>query len=181
MALLPSFSEQTVLCGYLRLGPLIIEWLMHDLKTLLGHWHGRGVASFPTIPDYPYQETLHFQERDGLLAYEQKTVKFDQACDLWLPSHWEFGFIRILEGGQVEVNNCQNGGRVEWLLGTLNREGVKHKLELTGRGIGNDPRVQSHSRRWVWDGKHFDVLMWMGTNKNPSSTMHLKARLTRKG
>ncbi len=73
-----------------------------QLFTLLeGTWTGEGRGQFPTITSFDYRETLTFTRRDEkTLAYEQRTQKRYDGQNEWLESHWEFGFIRILESGE---------------------------------------------------------------------------------
>ena len=67
-----------------------------------GTWTGTGRGQFPTVTSLDYRETLNFTRRDEkTIAYEQRTQKrYDGQTD-WLESHWENGFIRILESREA--------------------------------------------------------------------------------
>jgi len=93
---------------------------IHQLFTLLeGTWRGEGHGGYPTVTFFDYRETLTFTRRDEKsLAYEQRTQKRYDGQSEWLVSHWENGFIRVLESGELELINAQMG-RSEVLTGTV--------------------------------------------------------------
>jgi hypothetical protein len=72
-----------------------------QLFTLLaGTWTGEGRGEFPGVTSFDYRETLVFTRRDDQsLAYQQRAQKRYEGQTDWLVSHWESGFIRILENG----------------------------------------------------------------------------------
>ena len=80
-----------------------------QLFTLLeGTWTGEGRGQFPTVTSFDYRETLTLTRRDEkILAYEQRTQKRYDGQTEWLESHWENGFIRILESGELELTSAQ--------------------------------------------------------------------------
>jgi len=73
-----------------------------QLFTILeGTWTGEGRGQYPTVTSFDYRETLTFTRRDQkTLAYEQRTQKRYDGTTEWLESHWENGFIRMLESGE---------------------------------------------------------------------------------
>jgi hypothetical protein len=78
------------------------------LDLLKGTWKGEGCGGYPTIKSFDYRESLTFTRYDEkTLAYEQRTQKRYDGQTEWLVSHWENGFIRILESGQLELINAQ--------------------------------------------------------------------------
>jgi len=85
-----------------------ISYQVFDI--LQGTWNGEGRGQFPTVNSFNYQETLTFTHRDEkTLAYEQRAQKrYDGSSD-WIESHWENGFIRILESGDLEWVSAQIG------------------------------------------------------------------------
>src|SRR5258706_15654472 len=104
----------------------------HHLFTLLeGIWSGEGRGEFPTVTSFDYRETLTFTRRDEkILAYEQRTQKLYDGQTEWLESHWENGFIRILDNSELELTSAQIG-RVEVLAGFLQLNAIhflKHFL-----------------------------------------------------
>jgi hypothetical protein len=109
---------------------------------LEGTWAGEGRGQYPTITSFDYRETLAFTRRDEkTLAYEQRTQKQMDGQSEWLVSHWESGFIRVLEGGELELVNAQSGGRSEVLTGTVEMSGSTFTINFLSRTITNDPRM----------------------------------------
>src|SRR5574342_1194581 len=91
----------------------------HLLTLLEGTWAGEGRGGFPTVTSFDYRETLVFTRRDEkTLAYEQRAQKRYDGSSEWLESHWENGFIRILENGELELVSAQIG-RSEVSSGTI--------------------------------------------------------------
>src|SRR5919108_3132404 len=86
---------------------------------LEGIWRGKGRGQFPGVTSFGYRETLVFTRRDEkTLAYEQRNQKRYDGQTEWLESHWESGFISILDNGDLQLVNIQIGGRSEILIGT---------------------------------------------------------------
>src|SRR5688500_1576004 len=89
------------------------------LDLLEGTWQGEGRGYFPSITAFDHRATLTFTRRDEkTLAYEQRAQKRYDGQTEWLESHWESGFIRILENGNLELTSAQIG-RAEVLIGTV--------------------------------------------------------------
>ena len=150
------------------------------LNALLGEWSGSGKGEYPTIAPFEYVETLRFTSNtDLLIHYEQKTERLlkDQAEPV--PSHWESGFIRLLDDGTVQVNNAQSGGRTELLTGPLDRTEKGFILRLRGTSFLNDPRMLESSRTIEMIGEALQYNAHMRTNAVPKMTIHLEARLHR--
>ena len=152
----------------------------HLFPLLEGTWTGEGHGGYPTVTSFDYRETLTFTHRDDKsLAYEQRTQKRYDGQSEWLVSHWENGFIRILEGGELEFVNAQSGGRLEVLVGNAERiAGIIH-INFQSKTILNDPRVVSSARRFELDGDTLRYEMEMETTKVELSTLHLKIELKR--
>ena len=150
------------------------------LFTLLqGTWSGEGRGQFPTVTSFDYRETLTFTRRDEkTLAYEQRTQKRYDGQTEWLESHWENGFIRVLESGELELTSAQIG-RVEVLVGTIETKNNITRIEFTSKIIANDPRMVSSARRFELDGDTLRYEMEMHTTKVELSTQHLKISLGR--
>src|SRR5260221_8243481 len=121
----------------------------HHLFTLLeGIWSGEGRGEFPTVTSFDYRETLTFTRRDEkTLAYEQRTQKRYDGQSEWLESHWENGFIRILENGELELTSAQIG-RVEVLVGSIESTNELFRIHFVSKTITNDPRMISSARRF---------------------------------
>jgi hypothetical protein len=147
---------------------------------LEGTWAGEGRGQYPTITSFDYRETLAFTRRDEkTLAYEQRTQKQMDGQSEWLVSHWESGFIRVLEGGELELVNAQSGGRSEVLTGTVEMSGSTFTINFLSRTITNDPRMVSSARRFELEGDTLRYEMNMQTTKTSQLTSHLKIELKR--
>jgi hypothetical protein len=154
---------------------------IHPLFTLLvGTWTGTGRGEYPTITSFDYRETLAFTRRDEKsLAYEQRAQKRMDGQTEWLVSHWENGFIRILENGELELVNAQSGGRSEVLIGAIETRGDVTRIRFASREIVNDPRMVSSARRFELEGDTLRYEMEMQTTAVDRSLTHLKTELRR--
>jgi len=152
----------------------------HHIFTLLeGTWKGEGRGQYPTVTSFDYRETLTFTRRDEKsLAYEQRTQKRYDGQTEWLESHWEFGFIRILENGELELTSAQIG-RVEVLMGKIETQDNIIRIHFASKTITNDPRMVSSARRFELEGDTLHYEMEMHTTKVNQSTQHLKIALQR--
>src|SRR4026208_1974124 len=89
------------------------------LELLERGWKGHGRGYFPTVTSFDIRGTLVFTRRHGkTLAYEQRTQKRYDGQTEWLESHWESGFLRILDNGDLEMTSAQIG-RTEVLAGSI--------------------------------------------------------------
>ena len=149
------------------------------LDLLEGTWKGEGRGGFPTVNSFKYHETLTFTRRDEkTLAYEQRAQKrYDGSSD-WIESHWENGFIRILESGKLELVSAQIG-RAEVLVGTIESIDAMFRIHLVGKTITNDARMVSSARTFELEGDTLRYEMEMQTTKVNQSTPHLKIALQR--
>jgi len=152
-----------------------------QLFTLLeGIWQGEGRGGYPTITSFDYREMLTFTRRDEkTLAYEQRTQKRYDGQTEWLESHWENGFIRILENGEIELVNAQSGGRSEVLVGTIEMLDTLIRIHFVSKTITNDSRMISSTRTFELEGDTLRYEMEMQTTKVNQSTQHLKIALKR--
>ena len=153
--------------------------ISHFFTLLEGTWTGEGRGQFPTVTSFDYRETLTFTRRDEKsLAYEQRTHKRYDGQSEWLVSHWENGFIRVLDNGELELINAQMG-RGEVLSGTVESNGSTFKIHFVSKTIVNDPRMVSSARRFELDGDTLRYEMEMQTTKIEQMTQHLKITLQR--
>jgi hypothetical protein len=149
------------------------------LDLLEGTWIGEGRGGYPTVTSFDYRETLTFTRRDEkTLAYEQRTKKRYDGQTEWLVSHWENGFIRILENGELELMNVQIG-RSEVLVGSIKSVGDMFQIRFVSKTITNDPRMVSSARTFELEGGDLRYEMEMQTTKVNQSTLHLKIALRR--
>src|SRR5262245_49531368 len=149
------------------------------LDQLEGVWKGEGRGYFPTVTSFDHRDTLTFTRRDEkTLAYEQRTQKRYDGSIEWLESHWENGFIRILESGELEMTSAQVS-RVEVLMGRVETQDNITRIHFVSRTIANDPRMVSSSRTFELEGNTLRYEMEMHTTKVEQSTPHLKGALRR--
>jgi len=153
---------------------------IYHLFTLLeGTWRGGGRGGYPTVTSFDYRETLTFTRRDEKsLAYDQRTQKRYDGQSEWLVSHWENGFIRVLESGELELINAQMG-RSEVLTGTVDSSDSTFKIHFVSKAISNDPRMVASARRFELDSNTLRYEMEMQTTKVEQMTNHLKITLHR--
>jgi len=153
--------------------------IYHLITLLEGTWRGEGRGGYPTVTSFDYRETLTFTRRDEKsLAYEQRTEKRYDGQSEWLESHWENGFIRILESGELELINAQMG-RSEVLTGSVESSNSAFKLHFVSKAISNDPRMVASARRFELDSNTLRYEMELQTTKVEQMTNHLKITLHR--
>jgi len=149
------------------------------LDLLQGAWKGEGRGYFPGVTSFDYRETLIFTRHDAKVsAYEQRTQKRYDGTTEWLESHWESGFIRVLENGDLEFTIAQIG-RTEVLIGTVESQGAVFRIHFVSKTITNDPRMISSARAFELEGDTLRYEMEMHTTKVEQSTPHVKIALER--
>jgi hypothetical protein len=152
------------------------------LDMLDGSWSGEGRGQFPGVTSFAYRETLTFTHRDeNTLAYEQRAQKLYDGQTEFLPSHWESGFISILDNGNLQLANIQVGGRNETLVGTVEFLNDKYLIHFVSKVLNNDPRMISSARIFELEDDTLRYQMEMQTTKVNQSTSHLKITLQRTG
>ena len=151
----------------------------HLLTLLEGTWAGEGRGGFPTVTSFDYRETLVFTRRDEkTLAYEQRAQKRYDGSSEWLESHWENGFIRILENGELELVNAQIG-RSEVLTGSIESQDTLFRIHFVSKTITNDPRMISSTRTFELTGDTLRYKMEMQTTAVERLMSHLQIELRR--
>ena len=149
------------------------------LDILEGTWRGEGRGEFPGVTSFTFRDRLTFTRRDEkTLAYEERNQKLYDGQTEWLESHWENGFIRILESGELELVGAQIG-RSEVLIGTIDPREKPVRIHFMSKSIMNDPRVVSSLRTFELEGDTLLYEMEMQTTKVNQSTLHLKIALQR--
>lgn len=149
------------------------------LELLEGTWQGEGRGEFPGVTSFGYRETLVFTRRDEkILAYEQRTQKLYDGQTEYVQSHWESGFIRILESGDLEMTSAQIG-RTEVSIGSLETDGTRTRIHFVSKAFSNDPRMVSSARTFELEGDSLRYEMEMHTTKVNQSTPHIKTALQR--
>jgi len=155
----------------------------HDelLYVLRGEWIGEGHVRFPTVAPFEYIETLRFSaDERPIIQYEQKTQRRNSTEPRLISSHWEFGFIHLMENGRVVVNNTQSGGRVEVLQGTVQKTYSGIIMELHSTSFLNDLRSIETSRVLEVDRNQLHYTMHLRTNSVTDLMMHLEAELSKR-
>jgi hypothetical protein len=144
-----------------------------------GTWRGEGRGEYPEVTSFDYRETLIFTRRDNKsLAYEQRAQKRYDGQTEWLVSHWESGFIRILENGTLEMVSAQIG-RSEVLIGSVETRDRIIRIHFVSKTITNDPRMISSTRILELEGDSLRYEMAMHTTKVDQLTPHLIITLQR--
>jgi hypothetical protein len=144
-----------------------------------GTWSGEGRGGYPTVTSFDYRETLTFTRRDEkTLAYEQRTQKRYDGTTEWLPSHWESGFIRSLDNGDLEMT-CAQIGRTEVLIGSVESVDAMVRIHFVSKIITNDPRMVSSARTFELVGDTLRYEAEMHTIKVDRLTKHLGIALQR--
>ena len=147
---------------------------------LEGSWQGEGRGGYPTITSFDYRETLAFTRRnESTLAYDQRTEKRMDGTSEFVTSHWESGFIRVLENGNLELVNAQSGGRGEVLTGHIESSDSTIRLHFVSKALMNDSRMVSTARRFELEGDRLRYEMEMSTTKVTDLTRHLAITLER--
>ena len=157
-----------------------MDHIIKKLSVLHGSWKGKGEGKFPTIDSFKYEEHLHFEVNLAypLIHYEQKTILLSTQE----PSHWESGFIRVLDEGIIEISNSQESGRVEVLQGKMSKiSDIGYQLGFTSIALANDPRLVKTSREFEVTGNTLECHQSMTTNTTQKSIMlpHLHSILTK--
>jgi hypothetical protein len=151
----------------------------HLFSRLEGAWTGEGRGEFPGVTSFAYRETLVFTRHDDRsLAYEQRAQKRYDGQTEWLVSHWESGFVRILENSELEMISAQIG-RSEVLVGSIETVGDVTQIHFVSKTITNDPRMVSSMRMLALEGDTLRYEMGMHTTKVERLTPHLKIALQR--
>ena len=148
---------------------------------LLGEWQGHGKGEFPTIDSFEYRERLRFEHRDALtIFYDQRTDQRVPMTDQYETSHWESGFIRVLETGQLEMTNAQSGGRSEVLIGDVTMIDNAYQLQLASTHQTNDGRMIHTTRQFSVTPEQLTYKMGMHTTSVDRVIHHLEATLTKR-
>ena len=146
---------------------------------LEGTWTGTGRGQFPGVTSFDFRATLVFTRREEKsLAYEQRAQKRYEGQTVWLESHWENGFIRTLDNGDLELTSAQIG-RVEALAGKVDSQDGITRIHFVSKAIANDPRMVSSARTFELDGDTLRYEMEMQTTEVSQSTPHVKISLQR--
>lgn len=146
---------------------------------LEGSWSGEGRGEFPTIASFNYRETLTFERRsETSLFYLQRTERLPEGQEP-VTSHWESGFIDVLESGELQLANVQSGGRGEILVGEIEEDGDKIRLRFESTSLANDERMVATARVFKIEGDTLHYEMKMAMTQVGDLTLHVVATLRR--
>src|SRR5512138_339661 len=148
------------------------------LTLLEGTWRGDGHGEFPSVTSFDYRETLIFTRRsEKILSYEQRTQKRYDGQTEYIESHWENGFLRLLENGDLELVNTQSSGRGEALAGQVETVDPFIRIRFVSKAFMNDSRMVSSARTFELEGDRLRYEMEMQTTNVNQSTHHVKITL----
>jgi uncharacterized protein YceH (UPF0502 family) len=138
--------------------PAVVPDEVAPLAAFVGTWRGGGDGSYPTISPFTYTEEIELRPVPGkpMLAYRSSTRATTDGRAL----HGESGFVRLVDGGGVELVVAQGSGLVEVADGVL--DGDELVLVSTGvTGTTTAKRVDATERRYRVDGATltYDVAM----------------------
>ncbi len=149
---------------------------------LNGTWVGQGKGQYPTIESFSYQEQVRYEFDSSypLFHFEQKTMLMPTNE----PSHWESGFIRVLDNGLIEISSAQDSGRVEVLQGKIDPSETPEdslRMELNSVALAHDDRLVQTKRVYVVTNGTLTYQKFMATNTTdrPRLILHLEASLKR--
>jgi len=128
------------------------------LGFLLGTWAGRGTGGYATIAPFAYEEEVRVSHVGRpYLSYAQRTWHPDDGRAM----HAETGYLRLGEGGHVEMVIAHPTGVVEVEEGTLSGR----TLELRSRVVASTStakEVTALTRRISVEGDVLDYVVGMG-------------------
>ena len=145
------------------------------LAQLLGTWEGSGQGHYSTIEPFGYRERVTFEHPGKpFVEYRQWTRHADDGR----PLHREFGYLRPVDGGTVELVLSQPTGFVEVHAGRFDAGVLDLRLVTLAR-TPTAKDVRSVRRRFVVDGDVLTYDLWMA-HASDVEEHHLSARLERR-
>ena len=142
---------------------------------LVGTWRGEGRGEYATIAPFSYTEEISLIPGPDkpFLAYTQRTRRSGSGE----PLHAEAGYLRVVDGGGVELVIAQPTGIVEVHIGSFPDS---HALRFEGTAYTTpSARMVSATVRELWvDGDRLEYRLAMAAVGEPL-THHLHATLRR--
>ena len=144
---------------------------------LLGEWHGEGRGGYPGMTGFAYREEMRiWHTGKAYLAFEQRTWQTDGER-AGREIHGELGYLRCLEGGQLELVVAMAPGHGEMSAGRV--EGSRITLESLGvLDAPSASRVSAVKRTWWLEDDVLRYDLEMSARDQPM-TWHLAAELRR--
>jgi nitrobindin-like protein len=144
-----------------------------QLKPLLGTWHGEGAGTFPTMPDFRYDEEIRFEDLGGDVAYVQRA--WDPASGMVL--HAEAGIWRSTGVG-ILVATIAQARRTEVSEGTIRDGIVELATTDTGAATGVMP-VTASRRTYRLSGDELTYAYAMAVRDMGAAEQHLSGTVRR--
>ncbi len=151
-----------------------VQALLEPFRAWLGAWEGEGAGRW-SDPPFRYRERLVLQAVPGraVVTWDQRTEVLGTG-DL---SHSERGYLRLLQGGEVELVLAIPAGYTEIQVGRLQGE----RLDLSPGDLGVTPvarRLDRVGRRLQLEGSVLvhEILIAVGDG-DPAP--HVVSRLRR--
>ena len=145
---------------------------------LLGTWRGEGHGGYPGMTPFRYGDEMRVWHVGKLyLAFEQRTWQLDEAGRMGRLLHGESGYLRCLDGAQLELVVAMAPGHAEVSIGRV--EGTHITLESTSvLDTPSAAKVSAVTRTWWLDGELLRYDVEMSAVDEPM-TWHLSAELRR--
>ncbi|HEX7134699.1 MAG TPA: DUF480 domain-containing protein, partial [Iamia sp.] len=121
--------------------PPAAEGVHGPLAALAGTWTGPGQGRYPTIEGFSYAERLEIVPMPGKprLSWRVTTRAADDGRGL----HAESGFLRLTDGGEVELVLATGAGIVEVSTGLVEADGETLELVLSSETVVGTPTAKS--------------------------------------
>lgn len=101
---------------------------------LVGHWHGNGHGSYPTIDAFSFgQEAAFTHDGRPFLHYFSRTWLTDEAGNEIRPLALETGFFRPKPDGNLEVVMAHPTGFAELYYGTVDGAKIEMATDAVAR------------------------------------------------
>ena len=101
---------------------------------LLGNWHGNGQGDYPTIEPYTYEQDVIFaHDTRPFLHYFSRSWITDEAGERIGPGALETGFLRVVDGKQLELVLAHPTGYAEVWYGEVDSLRVTLATDLVAR------------------------------------------------
>jgi hypothetical protein len=143
------------------------------LAPFLGTWRGTGTGTFPTMPEFRYEEEIRFEDMGGDVAYFQRAWDPDSGMVL----HAEAGIWRATGAGTVVATIAQ-ARRTEVSEGSAEGGRVELASTSTGAAAGVMP-VTSSRRSYRLTGDQLIYEYAMATRDMAEAERHLSGTARR--
>ena len=101
---------------------------------LLGNWHGNGQGDYPTIEPYTYEQDVIFaHDTRPFLHYFSRSWITDEAGERIGPGALETGFLRVVDGKQLELVLAHPTGYAEVWYGELDGARISLATDIVAR------------------------------------------------